>query len=169
MGGLVSRRGSGVAQQHRQTIRIRVHDGLVRSGGIVERELMGDQRLNLHTSGGNQAQEFFHVAVFGPTYIGQGIILTLLFVYGIVTAWTISARHEELNFLAVHVIPREAQLNRADIHDASAITTDINRKLAGSSRLGRRSNDHAIDALATGQSTDILADLRATGHSGIGT
>ena len=37
-----------IPQQHRQAIRSRVHDGLVSLRSFFERELMGDQRLQLH-------------------------------------------------------------------------------------------------------------------------
>ena len=94
--------------------------------------------------------------------------MALLFINGIIAARTISARHQQLDFFPVHVVPGEAQLDSAHIDNPSAIPTNVDRKLAGSSRLGGSCDDHAVRALRVRQGADLLLKLRTPNQCTIG-
>src|SRR5215208_1632527 len=113
---------------------------------------MCHQRLDVYTPRAEQPEKLLHVAVLGPSYIGDWVILPLLLVKWIVAAGAISTRHEELNLFHVHLAPWEAHLHRAHHDNATAVFADLESLQAWSSRLRRRRHNHAVHAAPVGQS-----------------
>src|SRR5690242_867138 len=122
---------------------------------------MRNQRLDLHPSERYQMQKFLHVPILGPTYVRKRVILPFLFVERVIAARPVCARHEELNLFTVHLVPGKAQLYRADVHNPSAITTNIDCKLTWSCGFGGCRDDDTIHPLPVRQYPDLVAELRA--------
>lgn len=91
---------------------------------------MRNQWIDLDIALADQAKEFLHVAILSPTHIRERIIAALFLIAWVVAAGAIRARHVELNFFEVHVVPREAHFNRANHDDSAAIAANIHRQLA---------------------------------------
>ncbi len=150
-----------ILQKNCQTVRCRIHDGGVCLGTVLQWKAMRYQRIKLHIPAADQPQKFLHVAVFRPAHISERVIAPLLLVSGIITPRPVSARHIELNFLQVHVVPRETHLDCADHHDASTIAADVERQFAWRRRFRSRRDDHAIRALAVRNRRDLLPERAA--------
>src|SRR5438105_15819530 len=122
---------------------------------------MGHEWLDLYAPFRYQAEKFLHVAILGPAHIGQRVILTLLFIKRIITAGTISPRHQQFDFLAIHLVPGKAQLHCAYVDNTAAVPTNLYCKLARNSGFRGGSNDDAIHTLAIGDSADLSLKLLA--------
>ena len=49
----------------------------------------------------------------------------------VIASGAVGARHQEMNFLQIHIIPRKTHLHRPNHHDAPAITAELQGLLAG--------------------------------------
>src|SRR5687767_14590621 len=119
-----------IAQQHPQTTRRRIHHSSVSLGSIFQIELVRDQRLKIDSPVCHQPQKLLHVSLLGPAYVSDRIVVSTNLVIGIVTTWSISARHEKFDFLHVHLGPGKLHLNRTHDHDRSAVAADVERQFA---------------------------------------
>ena len=100
---------------------------------------------------GDQPQELLHVAVLGPAHVRQRIVAPLLLVRRVVTSGTVGARHVELNFLQVHVVPGELHAHRAHDTDAAAVAAEAQRVLRRRRRFRGRRHNRAIHAAPVGK------------------
>ena len=147
----VRRRCRGIAQQHGEALRRRIEDGVVGFRRFVQRKLVGDQRAHIDASRGDEAQELLHIAVLGPAHVGQGIIAPLFLVGRIVAARAVGARHVQLDFLEVHVVPGELHAHCADDADAPAVAAEAEGVLRRRRRFRGGRDDRAIHAASVGE------------------
>src|SRR5207244_3529040 len=80
---------------HSDFARSLTRDQMVSFVSSVEIETMRDQWLDIHAATGYEIEKGFDVATFGPAHVGEGIIVTPLFVLRIIAARPIGFRNAE--------------------------------------------------------------------------
>src|ERR1041385_6913543 len=102
---------------------------------------MSDQRLNIDAATGEEIEKGFKVAALSPTNIREGIIVTALFVFGIITAGPIGFRNAERQLAIVENLPRDVQTNRANCDHSSLCPRELSRQFNRLVRIGSRRDD----------------------------
>ena len=92
----------GIPDQHTEIRRLcGSGDQFISSEGILNREAMCDQRLQIQTAVAEQLQKRFHIAGLSPAHVADRIISALLLERGVVTAGSIRSRNPEVDFFFV--------------------------------------------------------------------
>ena len=154
-----------VRQQDGKAARPGVQDRMIRRGRFPERKPVRDQRLYLHLPAADQPEKLFHVAVLRPTHVRKRIVLALLLVARVVAARPVRARHEQLDFLPVHVVPREAHVHGTHDNQATAVPADLQGLLTWRRGLRGGRDDHAVRATPVRERSHHVGERRASHHA----
>ena len=134
----------------------------------LDGDTVRDERFNLQLAIREKLEESVHVAGFAPADITDGIVTALLFISGVVPAWTVGSGNAEMEFLFVIELALEVHAYRADRNHHAAIarhlSCEIYRIAVG--RFGR--NDNGVGALAAGRVDAHFRERRIRIGSAVG-
>src|SRR5882724_3127506 len=108
-----------------------------------------DQFTDIDASCSNQIEKGFYVSLLGPTHISERVVMASLFIFRIVTTWTVRHRDRELQLTRVEWLPGNIQTSQADNHHTSFWTRDSSRQLHRLIGFSRRSYQHGVSTTST--------------------
>src|SRR4030095_12974179 len=96
------------------------------------------------------------VPLFGPTHVGERIVVPVFFVIGIVSAWAIRHRDRQRQFAQVERLPGNVETSHANNYNATLHTRDLCSQLNRLIRISGGGNHNSVSATATRPTLDQL-------------